>query len=552
MGRKAKESLSLNDIKTNLASSLRTNQTANVHEWVTKNRMKTEDGIPLDFTDRPYLIDIYNDKGGPDGKGGKLVLSASAQIGKSTLAYFKALAACMYDGWNVAYSLPTQEMSQLLTESKLNRIIDNNPLIRNAVKASNYSRKVVNDKMLYLVYTHGSASGIAFSSDLNIYDEHARSNQNTINQLKSRTLNSRWGYEWHISNPGVVSDDFDRLFKLSDMKHWAFKHSKCGKWQVFDFEENVHWEQEKFICKHCKQEVSDEDRVKGGQWVKKFQDRDISGYWIHQAMRLNASVKEMKFEKAKSLKDFTQMYMGLAYSASDTTVNHQLIKQHLITPMVPRRNVVMGLDVGPSYGHTAILMADGIVFKVALLKSWQEVRDMINKFNVEVCVVDNGPELSNAMDLQADYEHGRVWRAIYTRNKPEEVVKYNEDVAHINVHRSFYFDEIINHIKDGVYKFAFDEFDPQLKRLADQFSTMGCTIEPDAQGNMQIRWNSPDGAADHAAHAFLYASLAWKRLREYSKNYVPYTPSEYEIDRSNQIIDGMLEDGEEKISWLNL
>lgn len=75
--KKAKSKLGLRELKDNLAASLKTNQTENIHEWVTKNNFVTEDAnTPLSFEERPYLIDIYNDKGGHDGKGGKFVLSA--------------------------------------------------------------------------------------------------------------------------------------------------------------------------------------------------------------------------------------------------------------------------------------------------------------------------------------------------------------------------------------------------------------------------------------------------------------------------------------------
>lgn len=459
----------------------------------------------------------------------------------------------MYDDLNVAYVLPTQDMSQLLTESKLNKIIANNPVIRNAVKSSNFQRKSIGDKMLYLAYTHGSAGGIAFSSDINIYDEYARSKISTIHQLRSRLLNSKHGYEWAISNPNLVADEFDRFYQKSSQKHWAFKCSKCSKWQTFDFEENVHWEAEIFQCKHCKLPLSDEDRVLSGQWVEKYRDRDISGYWIHQAMRLNANVAEMKYEKEKSMRDFTNMYMGLPYSASDLQVNFNLIKKNLVPPKTPKGAICIGFDVGAATGHAYSVLCDGVLIDSGFARDWEAVRELINRYGAQMVAVDNGPELSQAMALQQDYKFGMVWRVKFTRMKPDETLIYEEDSCSMRVHRSQYIDHLVHEIGEGKHKFGFDELDPRIKLFADHFSTLGSTVEEDASGNMQIKWDSPDNAADHLAFSYFYAMLAWGRLQEFNTNYASFTPNGLEDMGLDPIITGFLKDDEDNnVSWMDL
>ena len=76
-----KKGTSLDSFKKSLADGLASNQTDNYLEWVQKNKIVTEDGFPLDFTNRKFLPALFKDKGGYNGEGGKMAVMASAQVG---------------------------------------------------------------------------------------------------------------------------------------------------------------------------------------------------------------------------------------------------------------------------------------------------------------------------------------------------------------------------------------------------------------------------------------------------------------------------------------
>ena len=456
---------------------------------------------------------------------------------------------------NVCYTLPTQEMSDLITKSKLDRIIDNNPAFRSQV-SGNLRTKKVGERMMYLMYTYGAANAISFSTDYHIYDEVSRSNESTIDMLKSRLLSSSYQYEHFVSNPSVPDDLMHRTFKKSDQKHWAIKHEAdgagCGKWQILNFEENVNRDLKMFVCSHCGKPLSISDRV-NGEWVKKFEGKDISGYWIHQLMRHNATVPELLYEEDKNMATFYNMFLGLPYAGTNVTVSKALIKSHLIKPYITDENVVMGVDVGGSEkssgGHHYCIGNDDYVWKMGKAKDFDEIRALIRQYKVQKVIIDNAPEWESVQKLIAEFPQ-IVMRCVYVGNKADKLITYVEPDYKVQVARHIYFDKIINDLVKGVYKFAFVENDPMLNDFAEQFSHMGCSVSKDNQGNPSLVWEAPNNSADHFAHAFLYYTVALERLRSFSQHYMPYVPAEGRKSNPSQDSDIFIPGGNQnELNW---
>lgn len=58
---------------------------------------------------------------------------------------------------NVAFSQPTQDLRDMLTKSKLNRMIENCDFLKNNI-SGDLNLKNAWNRMLFLVYTYGNAS----------------------------------------------------------------------------------------------------------------------------------------------------------------------------------------------------------------------------------------------------------------------------------------------------------------------------------------------------------------------------------------------------------
>jgi hypothetical protein len=505
-----------------LSQNLRKEKKLSTTEWILKHGIKTEDGIPFDFEKRKFLIDFYNDT------SPRQAVMASAQVGKTVGVYVRALKQGMEDNLNILLSEPTQTLRDDLTKSKLNRLIEANPIFKQNVKGD-LNLKTVGKSVLYLQYTYGSAGGIGVSADACYYDEVSRSNPEMISRFNSRLLNSEYKHEMWISNPAVPDDLLHKKFKASDQKHWAIRCDHCGKRQILNYDGlpgghkgNVCRERKIFVCQHCDMPLSVQSRI-DGEWVAKYASRTskdpdyISGYWINQLMRHNCDVYELVAKEKENMAMFMNFYLGLPYAGSDVTVDAETIRKFVVEPVRPTNNIVAGLDVGASQegsgGHHWIVASNGTIFAMGKAKDFNELGQVMNRFGVEQAVVDYMPEYEGAKNLQAMFPQ-QIMRCRFLPNRTTkpEIVNYEEDKGMVHVVKHLMFDNLVNDIANGRYKFALNENDPMLRDFCDQMSNMAKIAELDTAGNPIFKWEAPEGSHDHFAMAFLYMQVAQERL----------------------------------------
>lgn len=537
-----KETLNAKDIAKIIAGNLSSGDDGlSIVERIQKHGIRTEDNRPFDFKYRKFLIDYYNDL------TPQQATRASAQVGKTVGLYVKGLFLAM-DGMNVAFSEPTQDLRDMLTKTKLNRIVENNEYFSNVVSGG-MDIKYVKKNIMYLIYTYGAAGGIGWSSDLNILDEVSRSNPEMIDRLKSRLLNSPFKWEWFVSNPNVSEDLLDRKWKASDQKHWAIQCNHCGKRQILNYDGlhgykgNVCKERKIFVCQYCDLELSVESRI-DGEWVKRFKDRDfISGYWIHQLQRYDCDIQELLYEEKKNMHTFKNMYLGEPYNGSDVTVDASTIKANLVSKIKPNSGIVAGIDVGNATGHHMTFMHDNKVFALHKAADFEEIEELLIKYNVEQAVIDYMPEYEGAKKLQSHFPN-MVLRCRYLPNKSSKdaIINVDEQTGIVHVLKHIMFDNIIVGLARGDYKFAFNGNDKSLDEFCAHFSTLSKIPEIDGAGNPTYKWVAPDGSHDHYAHSFLYACVAQERLNSLKPVHGIYVPNEFEKSKSSQSFEPEFED----------
>jgi hypothetical protein len=554
----SKKELSFEDLAKRIAKSLEKDDTKTIAEWIIKNELKTDTNTVYSFKNREYLIDIVNDL------SPRQCIPSSAQVGKTILMYMKALLMTMR-GMNVCYTLPTQDLSDLMTKSKLDMIINNNPVFKDAVRNGNLQNKTIGNNMMFMIYTFGSMS-VGFSTDLNIFDEVERSNPDTVSKLSGRQLASKYKWEWYMSNPSVPDAPLDRIWKSKycDQKHWTIKPKCCNGEQIlnydgiYGFKGNVCKIRKKFVCQHCDSELTMEDRTQG-RWVARYPERQkdpsyVSGYWLHYLMVEGCTVNELIRKEEEDKMNFYNFYLGLPYSGSDVKASKEVILANTIKPVTLDRNVCMGIDTGYGTGHHYTIGSDNVVFRIGTAKDFDEIDNLIAEYKVRQIVVDNGPETENANKLCERYP-GMVLKSYYNSNMEKEEVKYDEERYMVYSSRHRLFDRYIREINQGAFKFAFDEKDPLINKYGDHFATLSCVVEPDKTGNMQLRWIAPSHSADHYSHSFLYWRLSVERLKYISPQYKSYSQEEIGVKIASQDRDDWLFDRTEEVvsdDWYNL
>lgn len=526
-------------------------ESSNILAWIFNNQIKTERGVPLTFNRHSFMIDPYLDWTPEQG------VRKASQCGWSTMTNFKLFYSARFGipeygvpAANVIYTLPSDQDVNAFVPSKTNLMIKNNPVIQDYLRDENgkvdtdsIQRKKIGDSMVYFKGTRSKTAALMLSSDLNIHDESDRSEQSIIGEYESRLANSLYKGRWIFSNPSAPNMPADLMYLDSDQKHWFIKCEQCGYWQYLDWFKLSEHEFKKdprnphcfiddtnglYVCGSCARPITDENRLRG-RWVKKFQNKKISGYWVSHFMYSWIPAADLvNVEKKKSKAYFMNFVRGLPYIGSDVIVDSQTIVQNIVLDADKkweRGKVAMGVDNG-DIKHYVIGDKDGI-FECGKTKSWDDIERLIQKYE-PITVIDLNPYPNMPRELARKYRptgksKWRVYCSFYIQqSKNYEIIDWGDgDKAHmVYPVRNLVFDDLIAYIANGNLKFYrpksyWEEYISQWEtmyrgdfvgtRRADEVG-LGSPQQP-----MQGVWLSSTGN-DHFAHATLYYYVALSKI----------------------------------------
>ena len=92
--------------------------------WMQKYQIKNEKGDLIEFANHRFLLDIYEDQ------SQFLCVMKAAQVGMSTLEIVKNIYDAQRYGLDIIYTLPTDKDVQQFVGGKVNRIIQQNDILR--------------------------------------------------------------------------------------------------------------------------------------------------------------------------------------------------------------------------------------------------------------------------------------------------------------------------------------------------------------------------------------------------------------------------------------
>ena len=474
-----------------------------IRAFVRFNQIKNEKGDLLNWDNHQFLLDIYNDWSPVQ------TCCKSSQIGFSTMIILKALWAAKFKKWNIIYTLPTGGDVNTFVSSKVNKIIENNPSLANLVKDKDtiFEKQVGNSVIFFKGTATGKSSehkteasqGIMISSDLNIHDESDRSDQTIIEQYESRLDFSKFKGKWYFSNPTVPNIGAHKWFLQSDQKHFFHQCSRCNEWFYMEWNDKcIDRNNECYLCPKCGRPLSDDDRRKG-EWVRKYNDKSISGYWINQMMAPWKSCKELLLkEKNNSKTHFNNFVLGLPYIGSDIAVNRQVIVKNIIYTQNKAQNCALGVDNGIDK-HYVLGNAQGI-FKVGKTQDWDEIERLIKQYQ-PVTVIDALPYPKKPKELVEKYKH-RVFMNFYKKDKDDlSVIRWGkkEQSGVVYADRTKIIDEVIEQFYSGKITFNIGESVLEQEDYIKHWESLYLAEVEDSMGIKRTSWESSDGN-DHLAH----------------------------------------------------
>ena len=476
--------------------------------WVIDNRLKNEKGIELEFWNHRFLKDIYDDFTPTQ------VVRKAAQVGFTTLKVLKSFNAAYYRNWNIIYLLPTFSAVQETIPSKVNALITNNPILSGWIKdKDSVFQKKVGKGFIYYRGTFAnriesekleSGVGITLSADALIMDEADRSDQAILEQYESRLKASDYRGKWYFSNPSNPHTLSQKVWAESDQKHWFVKCGN-GHWQYLDFFKNI--QNGKFVCETCQKEITDEQR-RNGQWIKKYLNRDISGYWISHLICPWISAEQIQKEyETKTRQYFYNFVLGLPYVGSDVALNKDIILRNIdISEPNWQKNNVLGCDSGLKK-HWVLGNKQGI-FRIGVADKWEEIEELIKIYDIETCVLDALPDLTEPRKLRDKYL-GKVWLNYY---KPE--IKKADFISWDYKTRTVYSDrtKIIQQVIDDLVerKIRFQLKPEDLETYIKHWEAVYKIVEKNNLGIERDVWKT-SGTEDHFVHATNYFRLALEK-----------------------------------------
>jgi len=323
-----------------------------IHEWIIKEKIKNEKGDPIDFDDHPFLFDIYADQ------SPYLTVMKGAQVGMSTCQILKNHFDAKKYGLDIIYTLPTDGDVRTFVGGKVNRIIANNIcMLEDVADKDSIEQKQIGKSMEYFRGTWTKKSAIMVTADRLTHDEKDSSKLDIIADYQARLQHSKYKQTHTFSHPSLPETGVHNDWLASDQKHWFVKCPSCAHWQFLSWSTedpakmSIDIKRRAFICKKCKNILPEYAR-RNGQWVARYKDRPISGYWVPLLIApwMTAGALIDKFQHPETTPEFWwTKVLGLPYADASSKLLRKSFFQNLTgTRWAPGADerIVIGIDTG--------------------------------------------------------------------------------------------------------------------------------------------------------------------------------------------------------------
>lgn len=468
---------------------------ANIHLFLEHYGITNDQSEKLDFKDHPYLWDIYNDW------SPRIVIKKCAQVGISTTIVLKALWLAKNKGMDIIYSFPTYDLAHAMVNSKVNRLISNNPILQSwTVDQDSKEQKRVGKNVIYFQGASTEGAAIAIPADLYIADEVDRSDQKIVDLFSSRLQHSKFRWEWRFSNPSVPENGVDTWWQESNQREWFVRCQGCNRDQVLSME---HIQGGIFACEKCGKELN----RRKGQWVARWQDPDlVSGWHISSLMASHLSAADiLKEKKDKPEQQFANMILGEPYVGDGNYLPKHVIFSNLTDRQNPQDcPPIIGVDTGKAK-HIVVGNKYGI-FHREESKDYAPIKRMLQMWPDALCVIDRGGDATAPTQLQEEFPN-QVYFCTFVQSQ-DGLPKWKEDTNMVNVDRDKFIQLVVDEFHDKRIPLFGEK--AYWEEYAQHWGRLYRELEEDKRGRRKYVWNT--SKPDHYAFATLYWRLGMDKM----------------------------------------
>jgi hypothetical protein len=522
------------------------------------NHHRNTRGEQMDFSGFPHIRQLYN------SLAKDIVLQGSVQCFKSEWAVIDHFA-CAYVGLSVFFVVPKYEARTTYVQNRVNRCVENVPEYKKIVGNGFFDSVALKSFGKGVVKYVGSnvlADFKEFPGDVLVVEEVDECHQENLDYALDRLRASRYQFRRYLGNPKYRGRGINAYFQNSDQREWEVPCLKCGEFSELDWFETVvepilgkdgnvlsyklrdeEWHEGirrdiKIICPNCKDGAL-ERASQRGVWVPRNAGHKVEGYHISMLCNPINTIAGMweRFQRAlddpAKLQQFYNSDLGLPYVSIGNKVTETMldgcIDEDYAFDIAGSVGHVkddghigpcsMGVDVGGNLDVRISSLEDGGVRRavfIGKIKTTEELHELVDRYNVEKCVIDSMPEITLVQDFQ-DTAQCDVWLCRYRGEGSDRRKTYDTMGRVINADRTECLDRAFASIRSSKNVLPVNYTSVLMGEYAKEMCNPIRQIIEDAKGNARYEWTK---CVDHQRHADSYDLLASQLLREAVLDYV--------------------------------
>jgi len=399
--------------------------------WLAITHHRTHKGIRLNFTDNPYLRQIYCDE------HPFIIIPKSTQCGISEYLHARAMGKAI-KGRGQFYVLPTYDLMLTVVHNRFDLEIAWTPYYQSKVqeaagKSESAKLKHIGKGTIKFVGSNTEVAFLEYPADDVIIDELDKCHQENIKMAKERQGQSKDPTTIWVSNPSLKGFGIDAPWEESDKHLWHQKCRSCNTWVNPDFFQHVvrevddnhyeirdpEWEAEdepRIICHKCEKALDRYEKdTRFVQWVKTIKDefRQYRGYQISKLFSSYTKLLNIYKDLVAGTKDpviMQRVYnseLGLSFTHKGAKVNisdldNIKLAGYLMPNELTEGASVMGIDVGNHLDVGIGQITPDFKVKIVHIGRHQSIDDLISlarRYRVNVGVIDALPETRLAKEL---------------------------------------------------------------------------------------------------------------------------------------------------------
>ena len=434
-------------------------------DWQLENRPKLRAGVTADWQKFKFLPAIYQ------CQASSVTVKKPGQSGASEYVVSDALHTCdMLEG-NVLYLFPQQGTVGDFVRTRIDPAIEASAYLKTLVRkgggkrkgADNVGLKMFGDFFIFFrgagnvgnnETEQGTSNLVSITVRKVIYDEFDRMHDAIEDYGDKRMGAYDDPQSRFISTPTYEDVGVDAKYERGDQRRWYIPCPHCGHWQTLyighvviewdALERPKRWHGQSegrayCACEKCGREL---DRLADGEWVATYPSRsahaasfhwnklivptaklyDPSGSIVTEGKGLiNALSKVDETARRQAFnQDLAETFNPAGERITDSVLN-RCVRQYMHADggyVKPHgRKVFAGVDVGNrkrfvTIRESADERGDRKQLYSGVVRTFTEVSRLLDRYKVDVCVVDANPEHDEARRFQ-ETRPKQVWLAYY-------------------------------------------------------------------------------------------------------------------------------------------